>query len=336
MIPDKVYCLCIFRRKIKKHTIVSAKTILAMEKHVMEGVERYFATGVGLVTSTGSQGTNVMAVEWTLHISYEPMLIAIFIHEGSSTYANIMETKEFGVNMSSDEQAALVNIAGSYSRKEINKLGISMFKTYPGHRIKAPMIKGCVINAECIVISNHKIGDHVAIIGEVIDARFDGKKSPLIYHRGAYRKLGKKISSDRRIIRVNKTVFEEIRRMSKNAFTMRCIAALVTNGKGEKLLVKNNSIWKGKWTVPWFTVERGSDHIKELERYLHSINLNVNIKSIASIERLLFKHNSKQIRANFVVYRCFANTSLNDLNDNMVKWLKKIPAKTILKNLLNY
>jgi len=45
------------------------------------------------------------------------MLIAIFIHEGSSTYANIMETKEFGVNMSSDEQAALVNIAGSYSRK---------------------------------------------------------------------------------------------------------------------------------------------------------------------------------------------------------------------------
>jgi len=146
------------------------------------------------------------------------------------------------------------------------------------------MIKSCVINAECTVISNHKIGDHVAIIGEVVDAGFDEKKSPLIYHRGAYRKLGKKIINDRSVIRVNRTVFEEIQKMSKNVFTMRCVVTIITNGKGEKLLVKNNSVWKDKWTVPWFTVERGSNHVKELERYLHSLNLNADIKSIASIE----------------------------------------------------
>src|SRR5574341_1580295 len=100
-----------------------------MKGQIMKGIERYFATGVGLITSTGKNGPNVMAAEWTLHISYDPMLIAIFIHRGEATYENIMQTREFGVNMSTDQQASLVNISGGYSRKEIDKLGIAnLFK----------------------------------------------------------------------------------------------------------------------------------------------------------------------------------------------------------------
>lgn len=301
----------------------------------MEGVNRYFSTGVGLVTSTGRHGSNVMAVEWTLHISCEPMLIAIFIHEGSSTYENIMETKEFGVNMSSDEQASLVNIAGGYSRKEIDKLSIGLFDTYTARCIKAPMIKGCMINAECVVVGHYKIGDHVAVIGEVLDAKFDKTKSPLIYHQGMYRKIGRKLNSYRRTVRINKIIFEQLQKISKNAFTMRCVAALVTNSKGEKLLIKHNTILKDKWTIPWFAVDRGSDHVSELSKYLNRLNLNAEVKYIVGIERLMFKHNSKQLRANFVVYRCVANNiPATGVNGMVVKWHKKIPNNVMLRNLL--
>src|SRR5213594_1308875 len=97
---------------------------------IMDNVHRYFATTVGLITTKVKNGQNVMAAEWTMHISYDPMLIAVFVHE-SPTYWNIDETQVFGINIASDDQADLVNIAGGYSGTEIDKLAIPhTFKTY--------------------------------------------------------------------------------------------------------------------------------------------------------------------------------------------------------------
>ena len=36
-----------------------------------------FATTIGLITSSGSSGPNIMACEWTHHLSYNPGLIAV-------------------------------------------------------------------------------------------------------------------------------------------------------------------------------------------------------------------------------------------------------------------
>ena len=83
-----------------------------MNQKIAEKAQRYFTTGISLVTSYGPYGRNVMAAEWTMQISYKPMLIAIFIHEDSATFENIKKTKEFGINVSSDSQTMAVNIAG--------------------------------------------------------------------------------------------------------------------------------------------------------------------------------------------------------------------------------
>src|SRR5688572_9263758 len=170
---------------------------------IMDNVHRYFATTVGLITTKGSKGRNVMAAEWTLHVSYDPMLIAIFIHE-SPTYSNIQETQVFGVNIASDQQAELVNIAGGYSGTEIDKLGIpGTFETYDAENVDVPMIKGCALNAECKVTAIEKIGDHIMVVGEATSAKYDEKKFPLIYTRGNYRRLSSsKIPSGRKVVRV--------------------------------------------------------------------------------------------------------------------------------------
>ena len=36
-----------------------------------------FATSIGLITSDGPLGANIMACEWTHHLSYNPGLIAV-------------------------------------------------------------------------------------------------------------------------------------------------------------------------------------------------------------------------------------------------------------------
>ena len=135
-----------------------------------------------------------MSAEWTYHVSYDPFLIAVFVDPGEASLDIIAETKEFGVNMWSEGQAAQSSVAGNHSMKEVDKLPNSLFKTYKAKYIKAPMIEGCVLNAECRLVASYKVGDHTMFVGQVIAARYDANKRPLLL-RGAsgYHELGERI-----------------------------------------------------------------------------------------------------------------------------------------------
>jgi len=79
-----------------------------------------------------------MACEWTHHISYRPGLIAVCIRPGDATHDNIIQTKEFGVNLCSVDQSIMSSIVGGYTGiiyDKINALRELGFKFYKGKRI---------------------------------------------------------------------------------------------------------------------------------------------------------------------------------------------------------
>lgn len=51
---------------------------------------RQFITNIGLITSDGPAGLDIMAAEWTHHISYSPSLIAINVR-GQHRIFNLQE-----------------------------------------------------------------------------------------------------------------------------------------------------------------------------------------------------------------------------------------------------
>jgi flavin reductase (DIM6/NTAB) family NADH-FMN oxidoreductase RutF len=159
---------------------------------------RAFTTGVGLITTNGSKGPNVMAAEWTFHVSYEPFLIAVLVDPENATHAAIRETREFGVSLTSVDQVAAMGFAGHFSKHETDKLSSEIFATYPGRRIRAPMIAGAVLNAECRLVQEVPMGDHTAFVGEVLDVTVDPSKEPVVLHRGP-RHLGPRIARGRAI-----------------------------------------------------------------------------------------------------------------------------------------
>jgi hypothetical protein len=57
------------------------------------------------------------------------------------------------------------------------------------------LIRGAILNAECKVVSQFSVGDHVAFVGEAIAATWDPSKMPLVLHRG-YRKAEKIVRPD--------------------------------------------------------------------------------------------------------------------------------------------
>jgi flavin reductase (DIM6/NTAB) family NADH-FMN oxidoreductase RutF len=113
-----------------------------------------FITNVGLITSDGPLGADVMACEWTHHVSYSPGLIAVCIAPNKATHENIKQTKEFGVNLSSTDQSVMSSIAGGYTGgryDKINALKELGFEFYRAQKISVPMIKGAAANIECML-----------------------------------------------------------------------------------------------------------------------------------------------------------------------------------------
>ncbi len=147
-----------------------------------------FATTVGLITSEGTNGPNIMACEWTHHISYNPGLVAVSLGHTKATVENIRQSKEFGISICSIDQSIISSIAGGYSGSEYDKINAIRelgFGFVKANKIKTLMVKDAALNIECTLYKEIIFGDHIMFIGEVIEASHS-EKQPLVYHDGKY------------------------------------------------------------------------------------------------------------------------------------------------------
>lgn len=207
-----------------------------------------FVTNVGLITSDGPIGPNIMAAEWTHQISYTPGLIAIFIRSNHATAENIVAQGEFGVNLASSSQNVIASIAGNDTGYEVDKikvlenLGVTF---YQAKKIKTIMLKGAALNAECKLIKQIVLGDHNMFVGEILEVS-EGSEIPLVYYRRKYWKLEKNIPKPEKI--ALKKIDQLIQKYKKNA----CLSA----DRNGSLKNKPESYWKNKLTPQQYRVCR--------------------------------------------------------------------------------
>lgn len=154
---------------------------------------RAFTTGCALITTDGPLGPNVMAAEWTFNVSYDPFLILVSIDPANRTHDIIHETREFGVNVVSESQIAAMAFAGHYSKADTDKLSSGLFEVVPAKKIRAPMILGSLLQAECRLVQEIPMGDHTGFLGEVVEFSADPAGKPVVLHHGS-RHLGERIA----------------------------------------------------------------------------------------------------------------------------------------------
>ena len=157
---------------------------------------KQFVTNVGLITSNGPYGDNIMSAEWTHHVSYSPGLVAVCIGHNKATLENIRKAKEFGISIAAANQNVLSSIAGGSSGKNVDKIGALKelgFRFYKAKRINALMVEGAVLSIECKLFKEIELGDHVMMVGEVLEASLNKGREPLAYHKLKYWKIGENI-----------------------------------------------------------------------------------------------------------------------------------------------
>jgi len=168
-----------------------------MRERGIERTKRCFTSTVALVTSYFNGISNVMAAEWSLRVSLDPYLVAVFIGLERGSLELVRKSGEFGLNYCSEEQAELSSIAGNVSLKALkgggSKWDMAPFKLFRAAKISAPLVEGCISNLECRVEDEFKTGDHIAFVGRVVEGYSDMSRRPLIYHGGRYFSLGDRI-----------------------------------------------------------------------------------------------------------------------------------------------
>jgi len=182
-----------------------------------------FITNVGLITSYGKDGDNVMAAEWTYLVSYSPGLIAVCIRPKRKTYENIKKTKEFGVNLAATDQNVLSSVSGGSSGngfdkiKALEELGFSFFR---GKSTKALIVEGSTMSAECKLVKTIKLGDHVMFVGEIVELYPPTDKTSMIYSHGKYFSLGDQIKKPEKseVDKINVIVKKHARKSKHKEF----------------------------------------------------------------------------------------------------------------------
>jgi len=174
-----------------------------------------FATTIGLITSDGPNKQNIMTCEWTHHLSYRPGLIAVSLGPTKATVENIMTSREFGINLCATDQIILSSVSGGYSGRyydKINALKELGFDFYRANKINVLMVKGVSLNVECKLFQEITFGDHIMLIGEVVEAIHNPDKQSLIYHDGMYWTLNPIVKLDQEKRQEIKNVMEKYRK----------------------------------------------------------------------------------------------------------------------------
>lgn len=134
--------------------------------------------------------SNIIAVSFCMPVSKEPPLIACAIGKGTFSYELIKTTREFIVNVPSQELKPKIYYCGSHSGSQVDKFKETGFTQRPARKLRVPIIDECVAHMECKVIKQTRTGDKRLFIGEIIEAYADEavvkRKRKVEYAKGSF------------------------------------------------------------------------------------------------------------------------------------------------------
>jgi flavin reductase (DIM6/NTAB) family NADH-FMN oxidoreductase RutF len=124
-----------------------------------------------LITTLNSKGSvNASPVSFASPISFNPPIVLISLAPTRHTYKNILETKEFVINILGKEYLDQVLRCAIPYQEGINKLQQAGLKYYSSKIVKPVRVKEAKAWIECKFLEERKFGDHMAILGEVLTA----------------------------------------------------------------------------------------------------------------------------------------------------------------------
>jgi flavin reductase (DIM6/NTAB) family NADH-FMN oxidoreductase RutF len=141
-------------------------------------------TGVNIVTTIHNKKLFGFTASSFTSVSLSPPLILFCIDKQSSSFEAFVNSTNFAVSILSQEQ---VGISRHFSKHNPDKFIDISYNL--GVYSYCPLISGAICHIECKRFNCHEGGDHIMVIGEVINTIINNNSEPLVYCLRKYREL---------------------------------------------------------------------------------------------------------------------------------------------------
>jgi flavin reductase (DIM6/NTAB) family NADH-FMN oxidoreductase RutF len=156
---------------------------MAIDKAQFRQVLGNFPAGVTVVTLTGPENKpyGLTATAFT-SVSLLPPMVLVCVDKKTDSHPHFVPGGAFVVNLLAQDQQ---DVSQRFATRAIDKFAGVEWKI---GALGAPVLAGTIGHMECRVAHSYDGGDHTIFVGEIESAAAtDGQ--PLVYFRGAYRKV---------------------------------------------------------------------------------------------------------------------------------------------------
>ena len=180
-----------------------------MSRQIWKAGNMVYPVPAVMVSAGDKNGrSNIITVAWTGTVCTNPAMLYISLRPERYSYGMIRETKEFVLNLTTEQLAYATDWCGVRSGRDVDKFKeMNLTKGKASMLEYAPVISECPVGIECRVTEIKELGSHHMFLAEVlcvsVDERYmkDNGKFELndtgliVYSHGEYLSLGEKIGT---------------------------------------------------------------------------------------------------------------------------------------------
>ncbi len=157
---------------------------MSIDGHEFRDALGCFATGVCVITANpeGYQPFG-MTVNSFASVSLDPPLILWSLQNDSEMFDAWQKSRQFAVNILRKDQR---DLASQYARKGDHALAAEHFTR---GATGIPVLPESLVSLECELSTTHPGGDHVILVGRVLEMENRDNGEPLLFCAGGYREL---------------------------------------------------------------------------------------------------------------------------------------------------
>ncbi|MGA7076712.1 MAG: flavin reductase family protein [Halobacteriota archaeon] len=138
---------------------------------------------IAIVTARYNENVSGFIASWITQVSFVPPLVMVAMNPLHYTYELITNSNAFAINVLRTDQAELVDLFGKSSGRKVDKFVETAYE--PG-RTGSPLLKDSLAFIECNVAWSREAGDHVVVVGSIVDARVTSDGETLQEARSMY------------------------------------------------------------------------------------------------------------------------------------------------------
>jgi 3-hydroxy-9,10-secoandrosta-1,3,5(10)-triene-9,17-dione monooxygenase reductase component len=161
---------------------VTPERLRALEPDVpsFRTVLGHFATGVAIITAMEGDQPVGMSCNSFSSVSLDPPLVLFCAAKSSTTWARIQPAQRFAANILGEDGEEMCRLFATKGADRFQHLA------WAESRSGSPLIDGALAFVDCITEAEYDAGDHVVVVGRVVELGYASEGKPLLFYRGGY------------------------------------------------------------------------------------------------------------------------------------------------------